>query len=249
MKLGERMKEYYESRNQIHLIRKIPVIMRLDGRAFHTFTKIFNKPFDNDFSCMMIKTALDLCGEIQGVKCAYIQSDEISLLITDLDRIETQSWFEYNVQKMCSVSSSIATISFGAAFIEWNIGINIETYDLKKIGFDSRVFNIPKEEVENYFIWRQKDWERNSIQMLAQAHFSHKELYKKNKADMHEMLFQKGINWADLLDKWKNGVFIIQDIDGYKIMNKCPIFTEDNSRLMIRLLLETKDNIQEEFKK
>ena len=239
MNLGDRMKEYYEGRNQTTLLRKMPVIMRLDGRAFHTFTKQFQRPFDEALSGMMLTTALSLCAEIQGAKCAYIQSDEISILITDMDRIETEAWFDYNVQKMCSISAATATIAFATEYMHWNIGINNSDLlvKMRKISFDSRVFNIPHDEVENYFVWRQKDWERNSIHMLAQAHFSHKQLHKKSRSDMHEMLFQKGINWADLPDKWKNGVFVSKGEFIWSAKPICPIFTEEKSRQLLRSYL------------
>jgi tRNA(His) 5'-end guanylyltransferase len=196
--LGNRMKDNYENAYRIKLTRRTPVIIRLDGKAFHTLTKSCEKPFDENFNKSMVGTMRALCEEIQGVKCAYTQSDEISLLLTDFDTIDTQAWFDYNLQKLVSISAGMATIAF------------YKLYRLTGI-FDARAFNIPKDEVKNYFIWRQIDWERNSIQMLAQAHYSHKELHKKNKADMHEMLHEKGINWADLEPKWKNGTFLFKD--------------------------------------
>lgn len=200
--IGNRMKDNYENSYRIKLTRRTPVIIRLDGKAFHTLTRSCEKPFDEHFNRCMFSTMEFLCQEMQGVKCAYIQSDEISLLLTDFDKLDTQAWFDYNLQKIVSISSSMATYAFNVFWREkkkYQYGI-----------FDSRAFNIPKSEAKNYFIWRQKDWERNSIQMLAQAHYSHKELHKKNNSDMHEMLHEKGINWADLEPKWKNGTFLFK---------------------------------------
>jgi len=193
--LGDRMKHNYEDRYRFFLTRRTPVILRLDGKAFHTLTKKCTKPFDHNFRACMVNSAKSVFQEIQGAKLAYVQSDEISILITDYDKIETQAWFDYNIQKMCSVSASIASSIFSEMFSNYGF-------------FDCRVFNIPKEEVCNYFIWRQKDWIRNSVSMLAQSHYSHKQLHKKSVSDMHEMLHQKGVNWTNLENGWKNGTFI-----------------------------------------
>ena len=222
--IGNRMKENYESRYRIKLTRRMPVIIRLDGKAFHTLTKKCEKPFDTNFSETMKLTGLMLMSEIQGAKCAYIQSDEISFLITDFDRLTTEGWFDYNLQKIVSVSAGIASAYFTKNWEPLGDGHGMIAV------FDSRAFNIPKEEVCNYFIWRQQDWVRNSIQMLAQSHYSHKELYGRNQPAMHEMLHEKGINWANLEDRWKNGIYLdsteseIESIDA-------PIFTKDRECL------------------
>lgn len=214
--IGNRMKNNYECRYRIKLTRRMPVIIRLDGKAFHTLTRECKKPFDNVFQAVMQYTALILCSEIQGAKCAYVQSDEISILLTDFDRLTTDAWFDYNLQKIVSVSAGIASVHFTS---KWGI----ETPAV----FDSRAFNIPKEEVCNYFIWRQQDWLRNSIQMLSQVHYSHAQLNKKKSADMHEMLHQKGINWATLAPVWKNGVFLsVQNGEGWHV-NQDIVFTKN----------------------
>lgn len=190
--LGNRMKENYEDRYRFYLTRRTPVILRLDGKAFTTLTKSCDKPFDEGFISIMRETAETLVCEIQGAKIAYVQSDEISLLLTDYDTLTTEAWFDYNIQKMVSVASAIATHTFSEAFQKRGL-------------FDCRAFNIPCSEVCNYFIWRQQDWTRNSIQMLARSLYSHKECYKKKSPDLHEMCFQKGQNWAELPFHIKNG--------------------------------------------
>ncbi len=196
--IGNRMKDNYENRYRIKLTRRMPVIIRLDGKAFHTLTRGCQKPFDDVFQDTMQCTAFELCSQIQGAKCAYVQSDEISILLTDFDRLATDAWFDYNLQKIVSVSAGIASAYFSDYYLcDGQIAI-----------FDSRAFNIPKEEVCNYFIWRQQDWIRNSIQMLAQSYYSHKQLHGKNTSDMHEMLHEKGVNWVDLEPVWKNGLFL-----------------------------------------
>ncbi len=201
--LGDRMKNNYENRCRVKLIRRMPVIIRLDSKAFHTLTRSCRKPFDGHFQTVMVHVAEVLCVHIQGAKCAYVQSDEISILLTDFDRLTTDAWFDYNIQKMVSVSAGIASTVFT---YNWK---PFDSNNTDQIAiFDARVFNVPKEEVCNYFIWRQQDWTRNSLQMLARAHYSHKELIGKKSADMHDMLYQKGVNWADLDPRWKNGAFI-----------------------------------------
>ena len=210
--LGNRMKTQYEQRTRTFLPRRTYTIIRLDGKAFHTFTKGLKRPYDEIFMDMMDKTALALASEIQGFNLGYIQSDEISLLLTDFDKITTNAWFDGQVQKMVSVAASIATAKFNSL-----IG-NSYTYRIKEPGkipvtfnrglafFDARVFTIPDPvEVENYFVWRQQDAVRNSISMHAQSLYSHKELHGKDRMDMHEMIHEKGENWNDLPEGFKRG--------------------------------------------
>lgn len=231
--IGNRMKENYEDRFRFKLTRRTPVILRLDGNCFHRVTRNCIKPFDDFLSQGMIKTAMHLCEEIQNTKCAYVQSDEISLLLVDFDTLLTEAYFDYNIQKICSISAGKASVFFTRY---WNSNGPLSSTSIDCI-FDARVFNIPKEEVCNYFIWRQKDWERNSLQMLSRANYSAKQLDRKNKQDMHDMLHEKGLNWVNLEDKWKNGVFISkvkesEKVDGeeewiWHLWNKCPIFMKD----------------------
>lgn len=218
----KRMKENYESRSKFFLMRRNPIIIRIDGKAFHTFTKSLNKPFDDGLIEDMIETTKYLCENIQGAKCGYVQSDEISILITDYDNLDTSAWFDYNLQKICSVSASLATSKFNQLrsfrYLKENRDIHkdagvspiFEINIITLANFDSRVFSIPKEEVNNYFIARQKDAVKNSISMLAQSLYSHKELHKKNGNEMQELCFQKGHNWNDLSFSKKRGSFIIK---------------------------------------
>lgn len=207
--LGDRMKENYENIGRNYLVKKIPVIIRLDGKAFHTLTRDMDKPFDHDFIRAMQCTAEYLVHNIQGAKVAYVQSDEISILLTDYESIQTDAWFGYNKSKMESISASMATAFFNDCKCMTSRGMAF---------FDSRSFNIPKEEVSNYFLWRAKDWERNSLSMLCRSHFSDKELHEKNRQQQHEMLHQKGVNWADLPEFCKNGTFKTRDSTEYCIL-------------------------------
>ncbi len=207
--LGDRMKHNYENAYKFRLSRRMPVIMRLDGKSFHTLTRDFQKPFDLNFIGLMNISANAVCEEIQGAQIAYIQSDEISILIHNYKRLASEAWFDNEIQKMCSVASSIASVTFSMKMKEYNIQPNVLTRTMNV--FDCRVFVVPEHEVCNYFIWRQQDWQRNSIQMLASSMYSQNELHKKNQNDMQEMCFQKGANWNDLSPILKRGRCIIKD--------------------------------------
>lgn len=204
---NDRMKHNYENRAKTYLTRRMPVIIRLDGKAFHTFTRGLKKPYDEVFHKTMNMTMQYLCQNIQGCKFGYTQSDEITLLLTDYDTLTTAAWFDYSVQKLCSVSASMATMAFNKAFAknsqdilrkinncftctseEEKYASALEKCIDKGAMFDARCFNIPKEEVVNCFIWRQEDAIRNAIQMLGQAHFSNKQLQGKSREDIKSML-------------------------------------------------------------
>lgn len=212
--LGDRMKQY-EDAYRIYLPRRMPVIIRVDGRAFHTLTRGFQKPFDTFFHSIMLLTTKELCEAVEGVKMAYTQSDEISLLLTNDDDINTEPWFGNNLQKLVSLSASIATLAFNKYYSEelyHDFEDNIEPYvdGIFKAQFDARAFVLPKEEVVNYFIWRQQDAVRNSIQMVAQSMYSHKELLNKNCNQLQEMIFQKGVNWNDYETRYKRGLCYVK---------------------------------------
>ena len=231
--LGDRMKSNYENRSKTYLIRRQPVILRLDGKAFHTFTKGLKRPYDEIFHKAMNDTLLSLCENIQGCKIGYTQSDEITLLLTDYDTLTTDAWFDYSVQKMCSIASSMATLAFNKSLSKSvdeyfnNVISCIENLSAEsdefnyfktlskavKTGamFDCRCFNIPKEEVANCFIWRQQDATRNAIQMLGQTYFSHKELNGKSCNAIQDMLMlQKNINFNDMPTEFKRGICCIR---------------------------------------
>ena len=234
--LGTRMKEY-EKRNQYYLQKRTPVAIRVDGRSFHTFTKGFKRPFDDILMKSMQETAKYMCENIQGAKFAYVQSDEITIILVDYDTLETDCWFNYRTDKLCSISASMATMAFNRVFVKnvdewgrltfpnWDEGGTNEEVDVdllklndayqRAIGkgamFDARCFNIPKEEVTNLIYWRQLDATRNSIQMVGQANFSHKELQNKTCNMIQDMLHeQKGINWNDYPTVCKRGTAIVK---------------------------------------
>ena len=239
--LGTRMKTFYEQIPKTKLMRRMPVMIRIDGKAFHIFTRGFQRPFDEILIKTMQETTKYLCENIQGCVLGYTQSDEISLVLVDYQRFETSAWFGYEIQKMCSIVASMATMAFNKFFgknvedsakfftDEWldndEFNPNYKNKELRDLWlvhkhasdkgaiFDARVFNIPKEEVTNCIYWRQLDASRNSIQMVGQANFSHKELQNKSCNDIQDMLMtQKGINWNDLPTYQKRGSCCIKEI-------------------------------------
>jgi|688.fasta_scaffold85802_2 tRNA(His) guanylyltransferase len=228
--LGDRMKDFYEDRTRFKLARRTNTIIRIDGKAFHTYTKGLQSPFDAGLIEDMNKTTEYLCQNIQGAKFGYVQSDEISILITDYDDITTHAWFDGNLQKMASIAASLATCEFNRLrtkrylqhelYFNHNAGsdetpkVIINDPDFlenwpRQAQFDARVFQIPyQEEVLNYFIWRQQDATRNSISSVAQSLYSTKELHGKKTNEMQEMIFQKDINWNDYTPREKRGGLI-----------------------------------------
>lgn len=224
--LGVRMKTFYEQIPKTKLMRRCPVAIRIDGKAFHTFTRGFQKPFDEVLIKSMQGTMKYLCENIQGCVLGYTQSDEITLILVDYKKLTSSAFFDYEVQKLCSIAASMATMAFNKffekyvdeyRFSKWDGVSNYEdgTWGYiqtllnavdKGAMFDARCFNIPKEEVTNLVYWRQDDASRNSIQMVGQANFSHKELHKKSRNDIQDMLMtQKGINWNDFPTYQKRG--------------------------------------------
>ena len=250
--LGKRMKEFYEQVPKTRLVRRMPVAIRIDGKAFHTFTRGFQKPFDKVLMQSMQETTKYLCENVQGCVFGYTQSDEITLILVDYKELDTSAWFDYEVQKLCSISASMATMAFNKffaknvdewgrnTFADWDDGGTndpevanspewelMQTYSralAKGAMFDARCFNIPKEEVTNLVYWRQLDAARNSVQMVGQANFSHKELQNKSCNMIQDMLHeQKGINWNDFPVDCKRGAAVIKKKIGTNVAAACGI--------------------------
>lgn len=233
--LNVRMKKYeYESR--IFLQKKMPVIIRIDGKAFHTFTKHFVKPFDDIMIKAMQETAKYLCEHVSCCKLAYTQSDEISLLLIDTDNPKTEPWFNNNIQKIVSVSASMATLAFNKAFKELVEQYGEERYEtsykqsINNAVFDSRAFSIEPEEVVNYFIFRQQDGIRNSVSAVAQSVFSPKELHGKSTEMLKEMLE-------------KNVDIYFNELPLHKQRGSCIIRNEYMKEDVIRHRWDTDENI------
>ena len=197
--LGNRMKQY-ERVSKNFLLSKTPVILRVDGKAFHTFTKDFQRPFDYSLIRAMLEAGKEVAKNAMGFVFGYHQSDEFSFYLTNTQNLNSEMWFGGEVQKLCSVTASIFTARFSSL-----LGTNAY--------FDCRAFNVPENDAPNYFVWRQKDWIRNSIQMLASSQFSHISLQGKNRESMKKMLLENGTDWESLPPKLKYGTFLTSDLE------------------------------------
>ena len=199
--LGDRMK-WYERRYAHQMLPMIPVIARVDGRAFHSFTRGLQRPYDERLSRLMVDTTKFLV-EQTNARCGYTQSDEISLVWLAEDP-NAELFFGGKLSKICSVVGSLATAYFNKNLEKWLP----EKADAIPV-FDNRVWEVPVlYEAANYFIWREQDATRNSVQMAAQSIYSHKELQSKNNSELQEMLFAKGINWNDYPRFFKRGTYV-----------------------------------------
>ena len=223
------MKEY-EKAYDIKLPKRMPIILRIDGRSFHQVLKNAEKPFDKDVKTFMDSVAVALVDEVGGAVFAYVQSDEVNLLVINYSTLEFEPYFNNELQKIVSVTASIATREFNSM---------IDTYKNKaKIlygTFDSRAFVLPKEEVCNLFLWRQQDCERNSVQMVARSLYTHKQCENKNNSQLQDMMFKKGINWNSLPVWQKRGRAVYRKAytenrvlkSRIIIDDEIPVFSED----------------------
>jgi len=265
--LGDRMKTYYENRYRFYLTRRTPCIIRIDGNSFHSFTRGFAKPYDMVLKQSMWETAEYLCSHIMGAKFAYVQSDEISILVLDYSsKLTTEAWFDYNIQKMASISAGMATMAFNAAFRKYVVNEKLSSnyiadtaVYMKKLNtafFDARVFNLPEHEVVNYFIWRQQDAERNSVNMYGRQFMSQSEMHSKNSKEIRRLLEEKYHNpWENNSTFFKRGVCIqkVQYEEFFKAPNgntgtvrrnrwdvnlEIPIFTQDKEFISNYLIIE-----------
>lgn len=262
----------YEAVSKTRLMKRVPVALRLDGCAFHSFSRGFDKPFDEMLSKAMQQTMLTLCEKIQGVVFGYTQSDEITLIMEDYHDVNINPWFDYEVQKMCSVAASIATLAFNRAFEDIWIKemtskvVNDGNLDLAKhhkleeayrkstqkgAYFDCRAFNVPVNDCANMVIWRQKDAERNSVQMLGQHYYSHKQLQGVTCNQIQDMLFKDhGVNWNNVPTKFKRGSCAVRKPvevgngvvrNKWVIDNEIPIFTQDRAYIERLIMFDDKE--------
>jgi tRNA(His) guanylyltransferase len=225
--LDVRQKAYEQPFNQV-LPCRIPLIVRIDGCHFHSYTKTLPRPFDDVFMTAMDNVAAALCQEISGAQLAYVQSDEISLLIHTYKKLDSQAWAGNRVNKITSLTAGIASATMTLE--------SVNVFGEHRSGyFDSRAFVIPESDINNYFLWRQRDATRNSIMVVAQSMYSPKQLHKKNTDELQEMIFQKDVNWNDLPVPYKRGRCIIKetfDLNGairtrWIPDNNIPVFSQD----------------------
>ena len=222
--LGNRMKGY-EAVSNYKLTPGMPYIIRLDGKAFHTFTRGFEKPFDDVLMLSMQATMKKVCEAVQGCRIGYTQSDEITVII--IDNPEATPYFDGRIQKIASITAATATAEFTKVFrkniddfcmkSDMSIEGNRKRYSAYEKAlasmplFDSRVFNVPLDDITNNLWWRQADAERNSVQMVGRAYFSEKQMFKKNAREIMTMLeTEKGIVWDNLPTPYKRGTCCIK---------------------------------------
>jgi len=194
--LEDRMK-FYEAQTSYRLRKKTPVVGRADGKGFSKFTKGLKKtagsPWNRDFSDSMVMAAKAACEEIQGCQAAYIQSDEISFLITDTSSDNAQPYFDYKTRKLNSIIASTIALEFYVSLTD-----RLPELRDSRPRFDARFWNLTEDEVENMFIWRQQDAICNSVQMYARHFFSHKEVHGKSVKQMKQMLRDNDTPWEKL---------------------------------------------------
>lgn len=227
--IGLRMKNNYEEVFKVKLPMRMPIIIRIDGKTFHSFTRKIKaeRPFDKQFIKNMAITAQELCEQTMGAQIAYVQSDEISILLHNYKKLDSEAWFGNELQKIVSISASMAAANFTLMY-------GMRAY------FDSRAFVLPEAEVVNYFVWRQIDATRNSVSMLAQSKFSHKQLLGKSREQMQEMMFQKdATNWNNIETHLKRGFCVVKSDKGWVVDWEIPLFTQD--RNYIEKLLEVEE--------
>lgn len=243
--LGDRLKDR-EGRSQTYLIRRAYTLIRIDGKAFHSYTRGFKRPFDDDLRSDMQRTTLHLCKNIQGCVMGYTQSDEITLLLTDFETPTTDAWFDGNIQKITSIVASMTTAQFNKLRVIRTMENVDETAScvnaalaLKFAEFDARCWSLSDPwDVYNTFLWRQQDATRNAIQMVARSLASHKECDHKNMAALQDLIHERGQNFNYFATDCKRGAFVVQDAEcKFFIDKEPPILTQDKAWFFSKLPL------------
>lgn len=252
--LGDRMKLYEQASRSV-LPGRCPVIIRVDGKAFHTYTKNLGRPVDHRLVEVMNDTAIALCKGIQGAQLAYVQSDEISVLVHGYKTFESSPWFDNQIQKMVSVSAGLASATFTALSPRiWAPAgeLAYSPENIRPAVFDSRAFVVPEADVNNYFLWRQKDAVRNSIQTLARFLYSHKECDNKNNLELQEMCQKRSRPWSEEPTAFRRGRCILKETylhaetqverSRWTVDNEIPIFSEDSSYVKRHLVTHEEES-------
>lgn len=245
MDLSDRMKKYEEAA-RVEFPRRMPLIIRVDGKAFSKLTaQLPDKPFNRDFISVMEGVATALCMEVQGAELAYSQSDEVSVLVHNYKTFNSEPWFDNQLQKIVSVAAAVASATFTAN--SWRMFCDKtpaedrlgsrrcpSLNDIEPGYFDARAFVLPEAEVTNYFMWRQQDAVRNSVQMLARSLFSHKECHGKNVTQMKEMCAAAGSPWEALTPTIRKGRCVKKNYVegvrmGWHVDTDIPMFGENRA--------------------
>ena len=197
--LGDRIKRYETAYNAVMTPHSV-VIIRVDGKGFHTFTKGCEKPFDQKIIDSMATATIECASKIGGFKLTYTQSDEATFMLTDFDNLNTQGWFNYEVNKIISITASMFTVYFN------------KVYGSTDAFFDARAFIVPVDDWQNVFIWRQRDWERNLIQMVTRANFTHTECSHRKIPELKSNLHYIGVDYDNFSDQHKYGTFVSSNL-------------------------------------
>lgn len=235
--MGNRFKNY-EACSSIHLIPGTPKVIRLDGKAFHTFTRDCEQPYDWDIMYSMSKGATAVMKEIGGsARFAYIQSDECSIVINDKPKIESSPWFDNNLVKMASVASSIMSVNFSYAFHiakQKNVLGDATIQGFKPAYFDARIFAVPTiDEMHNAILWRQFDAIKNFKSQYARHYFSQKQVDGKNGNQKVEMMRTlHNFDWETAHTWTKRGIVVRRGSMGkFEIDSEIPEFKTDRDYL------------------
>ena len=234
--LGDRMKAYEMVHTQTSLVPGIPVYVRIDGRAFHTFTRGLQKPFDPDFAWTMKEVTKHLHDKTNAF-ISYVQSDEISLCYLEPSKMP----FETRLFKLESVLAGMAS----AAFCVYGSKTKLKDRIEKMIPhFDCRVCQMPLKEIPNMLLFRERDCLKNAITLVALEHFSNKQIHKKNSDEKIEMLLKEaGVDFAKDIDEdfrvgsWFRRVVFQKELDAEtlaKIPEKQRVLDENGKMFVTR---------------
>lgn len=211
--LGDRMKEY-EASTDFRLNKEYPLVIRLDGAHFHTWTKRdgkLDKPYDKDFMEIMERLTYNLSNEIPNVVYSYTQSDEITLVVFNNLHENSEPWLSNRLEKICSTVAALASVMFNAYVSEKRY---MDKFKYKNLAtFDCRVFNVPYDDLPNNILWRTQDAKRNSIQNYARSLYSNKELNFKKTEELKQLMLDKGVNWDEQDPKTKYGTVVRLNLD------------------------------------
>ena len=195
---------------------KMPAVLRVDGRAFHTLTRGFDRPFDATIEDCIERVALALCAEIGTATLAYCQSDEVSVLLVDYPNPATEQWFGGRRSKMESVAASVATAAFSEGLYAAlgtcadAVRADLLRSRLFRAHFDARAFPVPVHDAPNYFLWRQRDAVRNSVMAAGRAVLPHRRMHGMRRDGVLAALREAGSPWEDLPTRQRRGLAVVR---------------------------------------
>ena len=235
--LADRMRAYRDVTDFV-LTHRMPVLAHIDGIGFSKYTRKCAKPFDQELGDVMMEVAYGIVERVQGAVFAYVQSDEINLLLHGYQALESQPHRGNRLQKLVSDLSGPPSAHFTRLSHHiWKPG---ELEGIKEASFAAAVFPVPENDVANYFVHRQQDAMRNSVQMLARSLHSHKQIEHKSVAEMKEMCGAKGRDWDKLDLRWQRGACVYRRPSDGKVVNdlEIPLFSKHRDYVERHLALK-----------